>query len=124
MGGICAFLPFEKKEELDFFTHLEMFLRIESQPLAGRDHVMFRSSYAPVKDVIDGDLCVGSGAVNPQLRSTCLFLTLAYLGANSACMCREVCREVLVTRAGSTDLAYASRRLAQCGSKHGWQRGD
>ena len=57
MGGICAFLPFEKKEELDFFTHLEMYLRIESQPLAGRDHVMFRSSYAPVKDVIDGDLC-------------------------------------------------------------------
>lgn len=57
MGGICAFLPFEKKEELDFFTHLEMFLRIESQPLSGRDHVMFRSSYAPVKDVIDGDLC-------------------------------------------------------------------
>lgn len=57
MGGICAFLPFETKEELDFFTHLEMFLRIEAQPLAGRDHVMFRSSYAPVKDVVDGDLC-------------------------------------------------------------------
>lgn len=30
MGGICAFLPFETKEELDFFTHLEMFLRIEA----------------------------------------------------------------------------------------------
>jgi splicing factor 3B subunit 3 len=57
MGGICAFVPFETKEDLDFFTHLEMFLRIEAQPLAGRDHVMFRSSYAPVKDVIDGDLC-------------------------------------------------------------------
>ncbi len=25
--------------------------------MSGRDHVMFRSSYAPVKDVIDGDLC-------------------------------------------------------------------
>jgi len=25
--------------------------------LAGRDHVMFRSSYAPIKDVVDGDLC-------------------------------------------------------------------
>lgn len=57
MGSITAFLPFETKEELDFFTHLEMYLRIESQPLSGRDHVMFRSSYAPVKDVIDGDLC-------------------------------------------------------------------
>lgn len=57
MGSITAFMPFEAKEELDFFTHLEMYLRIESQPLSGRDHVMFRSSYAPVKDVIDGDLC-------------------------------------------------------------------
>ena len=25
--------------------------------MAGRDHVMFRSSYAPIKDVVDGDLC-------------------------------------------------------------------
>ena len=57
MGGICSFMPFDTKVELDFFTHLEMFLRIEAQPLSGRDHVMFRSSYAPVKDVIDGDLC-------------------------------------------------------------------
>jgi hypothetical protein len=30
MGSITAFLPFETKEELDFFTHLEMYLRIES----------------------------------------------------------------------------------------------
>jgi len=57
MGSICAFIPFESKEDVDFFTHLEMYLRIESQPLCGRDHVMFRSIYAPVKDVIDGDLC-------------------------------------------------------------------
>jgi splicing factor 3B subunit 3 len=34
-----------------------MFLRIEAQPISGRDHVTFRSSYAPVKDVVDGDLC-------------------------------------------------------------------
>ena len=34
-----------------------MYLRIEAQPLCGRDHVMFRSIYAPCKDVIDGDLC-------------------------------------------------------------------
>ena len=64
MGGICTFMPFETKVELDFFTHLEMFLRIEAQPLSGRDHVMFRSSYAPVKDVIDGDLCEMFGTVD------------------------------------------------------------
>jgi len=64
MGGICAFMPFETKVELDFFTHLEMFLRIEAQPISGRDHVMFRSSYAPVKDVIDGDLCEMFGTLD------------------------------------------------------------
>ena len=57
MGGIGALLPFESKEDIDFFVHLEMYLRIESQPLCGRDHVTFRSSYVPVKDVVDGDLC-------------------------------------------------------------------
>jgi splicing factor 3B subunit 3 len=57
MGSLVAFYPFDKKEELDFFTHLEMFLRIEAPPLAGREHVSFRSSFVPVKDVIDGDLC-------------------------------------------------------------------
>lgn len=50
-------LPFESKEELDFFTHLEMYLRIEAQSLCGRDHVSFRSSTSPLKDVVDGDLC-------------------------------------------------------------------
>jgi len=57
MGGIGALLPFETREDLDFFLHLEMYLRIEAQPLCGRDHVMFRSTYSPVKDVVDGDLC-------------------------------------------------------------------
>ncbi|CDW71789.1 splicing factor 3b subunit 3 [Stylonychia lemnae] len=56
-GSLGALLPFETKEEIDFFVHLEMYLRIEAQPLCGRDHVTFRSSYVPVKDVVDGDLC-------------------------------------------------------------------
>jgi splicing factor 3B subunit 3 len=50
-------MPFETREEVDFFVHLEMYLRIESQPLCGRDHQMYRSAYGPVKCVIDGDLC-------------------------------------------------------------------
>ena len=32
-------------------------MRQEQPPLAGRDHLAFRSFYFPVKDVIDGDLC-------------------------------------------------------------------
>lgn len=56
-GGIGALLPFETREDIDFFVHLEMYLRIEVQPISGRDHVTFRSMYVPTKDVIDGDLC-------------------------------------------------------------------
>ena len=56
-GGLTALVPFETREEIDFFVHLEMYLRIEAQPLCGRDHVTYRSMYVPVKDVIDGDLC-------------------------------------------------------------------
>jgi splicing factor 3B subunit 3 len=57
LGSIGVFVPFATREEVDFFVHLEMYLRMENQPLSGRDHLMFRSVYGPVKCVIDGDLC-------------------------------------------------------------------
>lgn len=57
MGAIGALYPFTSREEVDFFSHLEMHLRQEHPPLCGRDHMAFRSSYFPVKDVVDGDLC-------------------------------------------------------------------
>ena len=34
-----------------------MYLRLEAQPLCGRDHQSYRSAYEPVKCVVDGDLC-------------------------------------------------------------------
>jgi len=57
MGGIGVLHPFVSREDVDFFSHLEMHMRQEKPPLCGRDHLAFRSSYFPVKDVIDGDLC-------------------------------------------------------------------
>ncbi|KAK9814939.1 hypothetical protein WJX73_002520 [Symbiochloris irregularis] len=57
MGSIGALVPFTSREDVDFFQHLEMHLRQEHPPLAGRDHLAFRGSYLPIKDVIDGDLC-------------------------------------------------------------------
>jgi len=57
LGGIGAIIPFTSREDVDFFSHLEMHLRQEYPPLCGRDHLSFRSSYFAVKDVIDGDLC-------------------------------------------------------------------
>jgi splicing factor 3B subunit 3 len=57
MGTIGVFIPFVSREDTDFFQTLEQHLRTEDPPLAGRDHLMYRSYYAPVKGVIDGDLC-------------------------------------------------------------------
>ena len=39
-GAIGAFYPFAGKDELDFFQHLEMFVRAEKPPLCGREHIM------------------------------------------------------------------------------------
>ena len=60
IGAVCAagaMLPVMSREDVDFFVHLEMYLRQENPPLCGRDHLAFRSAYFPVKDVVDGDLC-------------------------------------------------------------------
>ena len=56
-GTIGIFVPFVGREDVDFFQTLEQHLRSEDPPLAGRDHLIYRSYYVPVKGVIDGDLC-------------------------------------------------------------------
>ncbi|KAL5711133.1 hypothetical protein ACHQM5_021624 [Ranunculus cassubicifolius] len=57
MGCLGSLLAFTSREDVDFFSHLEMHMRQEHPPLCGRDHIAYRSAYFPVKDVIDGDLC-------------------------------------------------------------------
>jgi len=56
-GTIGVLIPFVNREDADFFQSLEQHLRTEDPPLAGRDHLMYRGYYVPVKGVIDGDLC-------------------------------------------------------------------
>jgi splicing factor 3B subunit 3 len=56
-GTIAIQIPFVSREDVDFFQTLEQHLRTEDAPLAGRDHLIYRSYYAPVKGIIDGDLC-------------------------------------------------------------------
>ncbi|PRP81374.1 hypothetical protein PROFUN_11061 [Planoprotostelium fungivorum] len=56
-GSIGILVPFVSREDVDFFQHLEMQLRLENLMLTGRDHLSFRSYYFPVKDIVDGDLC-------------------------------------------------------------------
>jgi len=64
MGGLGILVPFSSREDVDFFTHLEMHLRQENTPLCGRDHLAFRSMYFPVKDCVDGDLCEQFGSLD------------------------------------------------------------
>ncbi|KAK6332006.1 pre-mRNA-splicing factor rse1 [Orbilia javanica] len=56
-GTIGIMVPFISREDVDFFQTLEQHMRTEDAPLAGRDHLIYRSYYVPVKGVIDGDLC-------------------------------------------------------------------
>ena len=57
MGSVGSFVPVQSRDDADFFQLLEMHLRQENPPLCGRDHLVYRSYYHPVKDVIDGDFC-------------------------------------------------------------------
>jgi len=66
MGSICAMMPLQTKEDVDFLQHLEMILRTERPPLCGRDHLAFRSFYQPCKMVIDGDLCELYSSLTPE----------------------------------------------------------
>lgn len=59
-GSIRLMIPFEFKAELDFFKHLELYLRLpqDGYPfLTDRDHLLFRSYHASSRGVIDGNLC-------------------------------------------------------------------
>ncbi|CEF98342.1 Cleavage/polyadenylation specificity factor, A subunit, C-terminal [Ostreococcus tauri] len=68
LGGIGALVPFQTRSEIDFFITLEMHMRQEASSIVGRDHMAFRSYYAPVKNVIDGDLCEQFGALAPEVQ--------------------------------------------------------
>lgn len=56
-GTLGMLVPFVSREDVDFFQTLEMQLKEQNPPLAGRDHLIYRSYYVPVKGTIDGDLC-------------------------------------------------------------------
>lgn len=37
------------RDDVDFFTHMEMYMRQEKPTLCGRDHISYRSYYLPAK---------------------------------------------------------------------------
>lgn len=57
-GTLGVLVPFVSREDVEFFTQLEGLVRAEDAGNGvGRDHLMYRGYYAPVKAVVDGDLC-------------------------------------------------------------------
>lgn len=80
LGAIGIMLPFQSRQDVDFFQHLEMHMRQENPPLCGRDHLMFRSYYFPAKDVVDGDLCEQFSMVSSS------FMSCTNLALSSTCL--------------------------------------
>ncbi|KAI1869836.1 uncharacterized protein JN550_005426 [Neoarthrinium moseri] len=56
-GTIGVLIPLVTRSDAELFHALEAHMRTADPPVTGRDHLMYRSSYMPVKGVIDGDLC-------------------------------------------------------------------
>jgi splicing factor 3B subunit 3 len=70
-GTVGLLIPFVSKEDIEFMSTLEMHLRAEAPSLVGRDHLSYRGYYAPVKAVIDGDLCE-QYALLPQTKQSAI----------------------------------------------------
>jgi splicing factor 3B subunit 3 len=67
MGSISACMPFRSKDQVDFFRELEMNMRREEEvSLVGREQLSYRSSFVPVKNVVDGDLCEAYTKLSPD----------------------------------------------------------
>lgn len=56
-GSIGTLSPLKLASDVDLAVRLEKFMRERDTSIVGRFHVSYRSSFAPVKRVVDGDLC-------------------------------------------------------------------
>lgn len=66
-GSVSTLIPFVSKEDVELMSTLEMHLRQEpGMSLVGRDHLAYRGSYLPVKNVIDGELLETFGLLPPH----------------------------------------------------------
>lgn len=57
LGRVGVLYPLTTRADVDFLSHLEMDMRTHLPTLCARDHLAYRSYYAPNKAVIDGNLC-------------------------------------------------------------------
>lgn len=68
-GTIGLLTPLLTKSEIKFFQELQKNLALEELLILGRDHMMYRSYYVPIKAVIDGDLCEKYLTLNESTKS-------------------------------------------------------
>lgn len=68
-GKINALLPFASRDDVEFYQQLEMNLRIDAPRVTGRDPCSYRSYYAPIRHVIDGDLCDAFGQLSSEAQN-------------------------------------------------------
>lgn len=94
MGGLGIFVPFATKDDVEFFSHLEMHLRQENPPLCGRDHLAYRSYYFPVRSCVDGDLCEQFNAL-PYERQQAIAEELVMVPAEVSKKLEEIRNRVL-----------------------------
>ncbi|KAJ2344846.1 pre-mRNA-splicing factor rse1, partial [Coemansia sp. RSA 2673] len=57
LGAVNVAVPMVSQSDVDFFLALEAAIRKHCPPISGRDHLSYRSSFMPVRSVVDGDLC-------------------------------------------------------------------
>ncbi|ODQ77704.1 hypothetical protein BABINDRAFT_41141 [Babjeviella inositovora NRRL Y-12698] len=55
-GLVGVLAPIATKHDVAFFTKLETAMRENFESITGREHLIFRGYYVPVKGVVDGDL--------------------------------------------------------------------
>jgi splicing factor 3B subunit 3 len=65
-GRIGAFVPFTNRNDVDFYSQLESELRGDASRPTGRDPQSYRSYYAPIMHVVDGDLCDAFNSLGPE----------------------------------------------------------
>lgn len=70
-GGVGILAPFDLRSDADFARLVETDMRKRFKSICGRDHVSFRSSFYPVKNVIDGDLCEMFSGLSHEEQEKC-----------------------------------------------------
>lgn len=56
-GTVGTITPLRNRADASFAQSLEREMRSRYKSVCGRDHISYRSSFQPVKNVVDGDLC-------------------------------------------------------------------